>query len=56
MGLIREPIDVDFYIQSKPLTDKEHKEISEVIRKRKAANLLREERRTARKATKPVRK
>ena len=39
MGLIREPLDVDFYVDPKPLTAKEKLEISEHIRayKRKMA-------------------
>ena len=37
MGLIREPEGVDFVIQSKPLTDKQEREISEYIAKRKLA-------------------
>jgi len=35
MGLIREPEGVDFVIQSKPLTEKQEKELSEFIAKRK---------------------
>lgn len=35
MGIIREPEGVDFVIQSKPLTDKQEKELSEFIAKRK---------------------
>ena len=35
MGFIREPEGVDFVIQSKPLTDKQEKELSEFIAKRK---------------------
>jgi hypothetical protein len=35
MGLIKEPDGVDFIIQSRLLTDKERKEISEFIRSRK---------------------
>ena len=35
MGLIREPEGVDFVIQSKPLTEKQQKELSEYISKRK---------------------
>jgi hypothetical protein len=35
MGFIREPKGVDFVIQSKPLTDKQEKELSEFIAKRK---------------------
>lgn len=35
MGFIREPEGVDFVIQSKPLTEKQEKELSEYIAKRK---------------------
>ena len=35
MGFIREPEGVDFVIQSKPLTEKQKKELSEFITKRK---------------------
>lgn len=35
MGHIAEPKGVDFLIESKPLSDKERKELSEHIRKRK---------------------
>ncbi|MEA1784903.1 hypothetical protein U1E44_02260 [Arenibacter sp. GZD96] len=35
MGHIAEPKGVDFLIQSPPLTDKERKELSEFIKKRK---------------------
>lgn len=35
MGYIKEPKGVDFLIQSPPLTDKERKELSEFIAKRK---------------------
>ena len=31
MGYIKEPEGVDFFVDSKPLTDKERKEISEII-------------------------
>jgi hypothetical protein len=55
MGLIREPRDVDFYIQSKPWTEKELNEFSEIIKKSKAEQLAKEKRRTARqKAVKPA--
>jgi len=55
MGLIREPRDVDFYIQSKPLTEKDHKEIMDFIKKSKADQLAKERRRAARiKTPKPV--
>ena len=36
MGLIREPLDVDFYVQSKPLTKKEMEAISQHIQEYKA--------------------
>ena len=36
MAHIKEPDGVDFLIQSPPLTDKERKEISELIKKMKA--------------------
>jgi len=35
MGFIKEPDGVDFVIQSKPLTEKQAKELSEYIAKRK---------------------
>ncbi len=38
MGYIKEPKGVDFIIQSKPLTDKERKEISKFIQEYKAKN------------------
>lgn len=38
MGYIKEPEGVDFIIQSKPLTDKERKEISKFIQDYKAKN------------------
>ncbi|MBI5857221.1 MAG: hypothetical protein HZB42_06190 [Sphingobacteriales bacterium] len=40
MGHIKEPKGVDFIIKSKPLTDKERKEISEYIRQYKAKQKL----------------
>jgi hypothetical protein len=36
MGLIKEPLTVDFYVDPKPLTDKERELISEHIRGYKA--------------------
>jgi len=36
MGLIREPLDVDFVVDPRPLTDKEKKQISDYIRAYKA--------------------
>ena len=38
MGYLKEPEGVDFIIQSKPLTDKERKEISKFIQDYKAKN------------------
>jgi hypothetical protein len=35
MGLVKEPEGIDFVIQSKPLTTKQEKELSEFIAKRK---------------------
>lgn len=32
MGLIKEPLDVDFFVDPKPLTEKEKKIISDFIR------------------------
>lgn len=40
MGYIKEPEGVDFIIQSKPLTDKERKEISKFIQDYKAKNAV----------------
>jgi hypothetical protein len=36
MGLIREPLDVDFYVDPRPLTKKEQEMISRHIREYKA--------------------
>jgi hypothetical protein len=36
MGFIKEPEGVDFVIQSKPLTERQKKELSEFIARRKA--------------------
>ena len=47
MGLIKEPLDVDFYVQSKTLTDKERAMISQHILAYKAKM----EKRKSRKAT-----
>jgi hypothetical protein len=42
MGLIREPLDVDFVVDPRPLTEKERKMISDSIKadKLKRANLI----------------
>jgi hypothetical protein len=42
MGLIREPKDVDFFVDPKPLTDEERKMISDYIKKDKQRRKLRE--------------
>ena len=39
MGLIKEPIEVDFVVNPVPLTEKEKKEINENIKNYKAGNL-----------------
>lgn len=36
MGLIREPLDVDFYVDPRPLTNEERGKISQHIREYKA--------------------
>lgn len=38
MGFIKEPIGIDFVIESKPLTDLERKEISDYITSKKEEN------------------
>jgi hypothetical protein len=40
MGFIKEPIGIDFIIQSEPLTDVERKEISEYIKSKKEENKI----------------
>jgi len=42
MGLIREPKDVDFFVDPKPLTDEERKMISDYIKKDKQKRKQRE--------------
>lgn len=42
MGLIREPRDVDFFVDPKPLTDEERKMISDYIKKDKQKRKQRE--------------
>jgi len=48
-GHIKEPEGVDFLIESKPLTNKEKKEISELIKTLKKKKSIRETRTTRRK-------
>jgi hypothetical protein len=40
MGLIREPLDVDFFFDPKPLTKKEQKVISDFIKSDKSKRKL----------------
>lgn len=44
MGLIRETLDVDFVVDSRPLTEEEKKAISEFIKADKAKRLLKQKR------------
>jgi hypothetical protein len=46
MGLIKEPLDVDFYVDPKPLTKKEREAISQHIRDYKEKMAKRKIRRT----------
>jgi len=47
MGLIREPLDVDFYVDPKPLTKEEREKISQHIRDYKAKMARRKKRSAA---------
>ncbi|CAN5359568.1 hypothetical protein BH11BAC3_BH11BAC3_39350 [soil metagenome] len=42
MGLIREPLDVDFVVDPRPLTKEEERAISDFIKADKAKRLLKE--------------
>lgn len=46
MGLIREPLDVDFVVDSRPLTKAEEKAVSDFIRADKEKRKQKEERKT----------
>jgi hypothetical protein len=46
MGLIKEPLDVDFYVDPRPLTKKEKEAISQHIREYKKKMIKRKSRRT----------
>jgi len=35
MGLIKEPLDVDFYFSGKEMTDEDHKRVSDYIKQQK---------------------
>jgi hypothetical protein len=50
MGLIKEPLDVDFLVDSRPLTKKEESTISEFIKADKEKRALLKKRRTKSKA------
>lgn len=47
MGLIREPLDVDFYVDPRPLTKAEREKISQHIREYKAKMAKRKNRTTS---------
>ena len=47
MGLIREPLDVDFYVDPRPLTKAEREKISQHIRDYKAKMAKRKRRKTS---------
>ena len=53
MGLIKEPLDVDFYVEPKTLTNKEREAISQYIREYKAKTAKPKRRKTTTKS-KPV--
>lgn len=48
MGLIKEPLDVDFVVESRPLTKAEEKAISECIKADKEKRLAKKKRLTKR--------
>ena len=54
MGLIREPLDVDFYVDPRPLTKEEREKISQHIREYKAKMAKRKSRRTSYKKELPA--
>ena len=47
MGLIKEPLDVDFYVDPRPLTKEERGKISQHIREYKAKMAKQKSRRTS---------
>lgn len=47
MGLIREPLEVDFYVDPRPLTKEEREKISRHIREYKAKMAKRKSRKTS---------
>lgn len=52
MGLIREPLDIDFVVNPRPLTKKEELAISEFIKADKAKRALKEKRKIKTRKTK----
>ena len=46
MGLIREPLDVDFYVDPTPLTKEEREAISKYIREYKAKHAVKKSNKT----------
>lgn len=44
MALIKEPLDVDFFVESKPLSDTERKTISEFIKNYKKKHAFKKKR------------
>ena len=54
MGLIREPLDVDFYVDPKPLTKQEREKISKHIREYKAKMAKRRDHKTSSKKKQPT--
>jgi len=47
MGLVREPLDVDFVVEPKPLTQKEKASVSQYIREYKAKQAKKTTRKTS---------
>jgi len=56
MGFIREPLDVDFEVDPRPLTMKEKKAISDFIKADKLKRARAKERSAKRKSTRPKRR
>lgn len=54
MGLIREPLDVDFYVDPRPLTKEEREKISQHIREYKAKMAKLKSHKTSSKKKKPA--
>jgi len=56
MGIIKEPLDVDLVVNSRPLTKKEQLAISEFIKADKAKRALKEKRTTKKRSSAKVKK